>query len=58
MKKTTKIVMAILRVLERALLRNTKLERLKLSATHIEKPLINCYDLERGILVDLFLANI
>ena len=41
MKKTTKIVMAILRVLERALLRNTKLERLKLSATHIEEHLIN-----------------
>ena len=33
--------MAILRVLERALLRNTKLERLKLSATHIETHLIN-----------------
>jgi len=58
MKKTTKIVMAILRVLDRALLRNTKLERLKLSATHIEQHLINCYDLEHSIFVDSFLANI
>jgi hypothetical protein len=58
MKKTTKIVMAILRVLERALLRNTKLERLKLSATHIEKHFINCYDLEHSIFVDTLLANV
>jgi hypothetical protein len=58
MKKTTKIVMAILRVLERALLRNTKLERLKLSATHIEEHCINCYGLEHSVFVDLFQANI
>jgi hypothetical protein len=57
MKKTTKIVMAILRVLERALLRNAKLDRLKLSATHIKQHLINCYDLEHNIFIDAFLAN-
>jgi hypothetical protein len=35
MKKTTKMMIAILRVLVRALVKNTRLERRKLSATSI-----------------------